>query len=404
MKTILTTFFAILMLGTTALYAQHHHEEGDSRSNAAIDSVLTAIEHNNLQLQALKQSHEAEVLDMKAANTISGPSVEYSPFYMKGYHGMASSEFIVSEEVDFPTLYGKRKRQATLQAEALTHSYAAVRRDILLEAKLLCIDIIRLNQIIDMLAQRLSQSETMQQLFEKRMDAGDANILALNKAKLERLDVMKALAQAESERMELRQTLQALNGGNAIMLTSSEFETFSSDFNFDTFAQQIMATDANILAAEANVKASDHELSMSRQSWLPSLSLGYRRNTEQKDKLNGFLVGASFPLFRTSSAVNAAKKRQTAAQLQLDDARRQTESELQARYNEVMKLRSVLDHSDTELLRSTLSLLEKALQHGEITVLEYYTEVSDIYAKLETHINLHCQYCKIMAQLHKGEL
>lgn len=400
MKRIL--LFSACLILLLPLSAQHH--DSSEGTSATLDSILSAIEHNNLQLQSLRHSHEAEVLDLKAENTLSGPTVEYSPFYQKGYPGLASSELIISEEVDFPTQYAQRRRQANLQAETLSHAYSASRRDVLLQSQLLCLDIIRLNQLSDLLRQRLSQSETMLTLFEKRMEAGDANILALNKAKLERLDVLKASAQTESERMELLQALQALNGGKPIAVTAMDFPERRLDSDFDAFMQRSLSSDADILSAQASAKASDHSLAMSRQSWLPSISVGYRRNTEQHESLNGFMVGASFPLFSTSSAVKAAKQRQLSAQLQLDEVRQQAESELRTRYAELLRLRSVLDHSDTDLLRETLTLLGKALQQGEISALEYYTEVSDIYEKFETHINLHCQYSKLLAQLYKSEL
>ena len=51
------------------------------------------------------------------------------------------------------------------------------RRDILLQAQLLCIDLIRLNQTLSMLHERLANSETLLQMYQKRMDAGDANAL-----------------------------------------------------------------------------------------------------------------------------------------------------------------------------------------------------------------------------------
>ena len=56
------------------------------------------------------------------------------------------------------------------------------------------------------------------------------------------------------------------------------------------------------------------------------------------------------------------------------------------------------------MMNETLALLSKALKHGEISALEYYTEINSIYDKLQAHIDLHTQYVKIWAQLNKNKL
>jgi len=373
------------------------------QAQVTVDEILASVEKNNLRLQAMKHSNEADVLDMKAENALAGPAVEYSPFWMKGYNGLVASELIVSEEIDFPTKYANRRRQANLQAEVLEGNYAVARRDILLEAKLLCIDIIRINQINEMLDKRIAYAETVLNLYEKKIKAGDTDILTYNKAKLERLETLKSKVQTESERQELLQALQVLNGGKSVSLTTTTYPNNDLVVDLPSLIQRSQNSNAEIQAAQSSVKASNHEVAANRQSWLPSLKAGYRRNTAEKDVQNGFMVGATFPLFNTSSSVKAAKKRQLSAQLELDDARQQAEAEIRSKYEEVMRLRKTLDNSDNALLQETLVLLDKALNYGEINAIDYYTEVDNIYSKLESNINIECQYHKLLAQLYKDE-
>ena len=61
--------------------------------------------------------------------------MEYSPFYTRGITGMSSSELVVTQGFDFPTLYGARRKSGKVKQEALDRRYQAVRRDILLQAK-----------------------------------------------------------------------------------------------------------------------------------------------------------------------------------------------------------------------------------------------------------------------------
>ena len=80
---------------------------------------------------------------------------------------------------------------------------AKQRRDILLQAQLVCIDVIRLNQSLAMLRERLANSETLLQMYEKRMEAGDANALELNKVKIDCMEVRTLVGEVEGERTAL---------------------------------------------------------------------------------------------------------------------------------------------------------------------------------------------------------
>ena len=85
-------------------------------------------------------------------------------------------------------------------------------------------------------------------------------------------------------------------------------------------------------------------------------------------------------------------------------ARQAVAAERQVLTRQLHQLRSVLDHTDIRMMNETLALLSKALKHGEISALEYYTEINSIYDKLQAHIDLHTQYVKIWAQLNKNKL
>ena len=131
-----------------------------------IDDVLKQIAANNLTLQSTAHDTRADVLDIKATNTLGGPSVEYSPFFTKGYSGVAESELVVSQEIDFPTKYAARSKQAQMQQAVGEKQIAKQRRDILLQAQMVCLDLIRVNQTLAMLRERLANSETLLQMYE----------------------------------------------------------------------------------------------------------------------------------------------------------------------------------------------------------------------------------------------
>lgn len=369
-----------------------------------VGDVLKQVAANNLTLQALVHDNQADVLDIKASNSIGGPSVEYSPFFTKGYSGVAESELVVSQEIDFPTKYAARNKQAQMQQTVGDKLLAKQRRDILLQAQLLCIDLIRLNQTLSMLRERLANSETLLQMYQKRMEAGDANALELNKVKLDCMEVRTLVNEAQGERTSLLQQLRQLNGGKPIDVTDTVLPDYPQITNFESYRALALASDADVAVAQTSLRAADMNLKLQKNEWLPNISFGYRRNTEHGEGINGFLVGVSFPLYSNSNNVKAARQRRESAELQVVQAQNEAEASLRTNYEQLQGLQQVIDHSDVKLLQESLDLFAKALQQGEITALVYYVEINSIYEKLQRHIDLHCQSVKLLAELHKAEL
>lgn len=391
-------------------------------AQSGIDSLLQVVLSNNLELKALSAENDALSYDLKSDNTISGPTVEYSPFYTKGYHGMASSELIVSQEFDFPTRYAQRRRQGELEMKSASSAYEVMRRQLALQARLLCLDIIRQNQLINLLTERMHQGEDVASLLQKRLEAGDANVIEVNKARLDLMQATQQLTEEQNTRKGLLSQLALLNGGQPLEVNLSTFPTLTSHNAGHESGHEGHASDMErtgdvgkpsdmryvgnagqlpeVSLAERQLEASQHNEKVARQSWLPSISVGYRRNTDESLRLNGFLVGASFPLFSTSSKVKSAQSRTKASELQLLSAQHEAQLAQQARYDQLQQLASVLDHSDTKLLRETLTLLNKAMEQGQLTSLQYYTECADIYERLASHITLHCDYVKLYSELY----
>ena len=369
-----------------------------------VGDVLKQVAANNLTLQALVHDNQADVLDIKASNSIGGPSVEYSPFFTKGYSGVAESELVVSQEIDFPTKYAARNKQAKMQQTVGDKLLAKQRRDILLQAQLLCIDLIRLNQTLSMLRERLANSETLLQMYQKRMEAGDANALELNKVKLDCMEVRTLVNEAQGERTSLLQQLRQLNGGKPIDVTDTVLPDYPQITNFESYRALALVSDADVAVAQTSLRAADMNLKLQKNEWLPNISFGYRRNTEHGEGINGFLVGVSFPLYSNSNNVKAARQRRESAELQVVQAQNEAEATMRTNYEQLQGLQQVIDHSDVKLLQESLDLFAKALQQGEITALVYYVEINSIYEKLQRHIDLHCQSVKLLAELHKAEL
>ena len=376
-----------------------------AQSMESIDSVLAAVERNNLELRALQQNNEASRLEIQSQNNLQQDlSVSYSPFFTRGYDGVSSSELVVSMGFDFPSQYVSRGKSGKLQNQALDMQYALQRRDILLQAQLLCLDLVRLNQEKELLDTRMANADELLALMEKRFAEGGANIIEVNKVKMERMNVRTLAAQNEAARQNALQSLRAMNGNIPVELLAAEYPAVSDIVDYDEFYAEVMATDAGILSAEASVDAAAQEIKVNRQNWLPKFEVGYRRNTAMTEASHGFLVGASLPLFSSRNKTKIAEARHTAAQSELENARLQAETQLQSRYNELQQIRSAVQTYDVPLMHSTLDALKSAVLAGQMSVIDYYVEADNVYGNLSTYLSLENQYLKLLAEAYRNRL
>lgn len=368
-----------------------------------INSVLKSVEQNNMELKALLKGNEAADIENKSQNTLEDLSIEYSPFFQSETSGIASSELVITQGFDFPTLYGARKKAGQLQHNVLDMQYQTARRDILVNAKKLCLDIINYNKQKQLLQERRKNADELLAMFELKFKNGDATSLELNKIKLDRMNLETELVQADTKHANAMQQLQALNGGQPIEVNMTEYPQAPADDEV-TMYEKAVATDWTVRTAQASVLAAEQDVKVNKQSWIPKFEIGYRRNTEGDNASNGFLIGGSIPLFSSKNKVKIAKARQTEAVMQHANARINAENSARTMITQMKQLKASADAYDVPLMRQTLKLLRTAVENGEISVTEYYVEADNIYKNMITYMDIERQYQDALTEIYKNEL
>lgn len=369
-----------------------------------VDEVLQSVAQHNKALQAQRQADAAEKTGIEAENGLEDPSVEYSSFFSKGVSGQAGSELVVSQGFDFPTVYGQRSRAGRERKEAVDLRAEALRRDILLQAKNLCLELIRLNRLQDLLSRRMENADELLALFKDRLEAGDATLIDVNKIKMERMSIQTEVLQNNAAHRTALQSLLALNGNMPLTFDEREYPAVPDTRDFEVLCSEALAADAALMAAEADTRAAQRTLSANRHGWLPKLEIGYRRNTGKDSKEHGFLVGGSIPLFSNRRQVKMARAQSVAAQLTADELRLQAEAALHAGFNEMQQLRKSMEVYDKPLMLQTLELLKASVKGGEMSVTDYFVEADQIYRNLQAFMELEYQYQKSAATLYKNRL
>ena len=369
-----------------------------------IDQVLQSIEANNKELLSQKQLTKAQKMENRTENNLPDPTVSYSSFYKNGAGPGHGTELVATQGFDFPTQYITRNRQAEMENEAIDLQQQAFRRDVLLRAKNLCLDLILLNQEKALMDIRMKNADELEALYAKRLEAGDANILEVNKIKMERMNVQTEVAQNNAAHRTALQSLLAMNGNMPVEFSDSTYPEVKEILDYNQLRDEVVASDYSLQAAVAFTRAAEKQVSVDKQNWLPKLEAGFRRNTDTGMSMNGFVVGGSIPLFSNRKKVQIAKAQAISAQLMQEDALLHVENNLMALYNEMTQLKEAMHAYDMPLLYKSLDLLKQALKEGEISLIEYFVEAETVYQNLQARMQLENQYQKVMASIYKNEL
>lgn len=353
-----------------------------------ITDVLSQIAANNPELQSSAAANAAEELSIRCDNSLPPTSIEYSPFFRPGVSGVASSELIVSQEFDFPTLYASRSRQATLERRAADNSTAVRRQELLLEARSALLDLIRLRLEMGIQTARLSDTDHLLELYERSLELGQATQLEVNKTRLEAQSLRRELLSNSSEQAILEQTLIALNGNRPLDLSDLSYDRPAKELQIPEDPSSIALNSADVKAALANVEAAEGNVSLARAGWLPALTVGYRRNTEEKEASNGFLVGASLPIFSNATKTKATDARLKASRLEAETIAMNATASIQSELLQLGRQQEILNTYDIDLIMSTLKLYYKSLNAGQITLTTYYLETSSLYDQLLSYTRL----------------
>lgn len=369
-----------------------------------IEAVLRSVEQNNKELQAGQYAAEAGKMEVQTQNNLEDPSVEYSPFYADGVTGMASSELVVKQGFEFPTRYVARRSSGKLQQEVIDRQHRFLRQDVLLRAKNLCLDLIGLNQERLLLEERRKNADELLVLFEKRLSEGDASALEVNKIKMERMNVQIEAAQNAAAHRTALQQLLAMNGNQPLEFDETSYPNVPPVADYNTLYDEVIASDVALQTADAQVRAAEKEVSVNKQNWLPSIEVGYRRNTSMGEKSNGFLIGGSLPLFSNRKKLKIARAQASSARMQLDNTRLQVEAQVQGKFNEMTQLHEAMQAYDIRLMHQTLRMLRDAVEAGQLSIIEFYVEAENVYQNLQAYNKLENQYQKLMAEIYKNRL
>lgn len=379
---------------------------GGLSAQTSVEEVLRSVEANNRDLRANGQWIQSQKLEARLDNNLPDPSVSYTHQYGNKEGMGIQGELVASQSFDFPTVYARKHQLTKAKSAGLDRQGAAFRQQTLLQAKEVCLDLVLLNQQKNLLDIRLKNAEQLSTLYATRLERGDANILETNKINLELLNAKTEARMNETARVAKLQELATLNGGVALAFADTAYSLSREVLSFEELKAEAMEADPQLQTLRGEQLTALRQLSVSKAKNLPGFELGYRLNTAAGgERFNGFLVGVSIPLFSNRNYVKQAKAQTRYAEMQLESTSFTVGNELRQLYNQSVALKSSLDeYEDVLKSQNSLALLNKAIQSGQISMIEYFVDVTTYYQSMQNYLQLQNQYQKVMAQLYKYKL
>ena len=263
--------------------------------------ILSDIEKNNTELAALRKKLDVE----KAANALTKtlPDPEFGFSYSWGNHpGMGRKKtFSATQQLDWATISGIRAKAVKSQNELALLEYLRNRQQIISEVDLLLVQLTFQNAKVEETEIRKERATLLKQLFEKKIENGDANQIEVNKVRLYHTSVTAEWQRAKAEQKVILDEIRRYNGNrpadyNKIVFYKPQLPALQ------TLIAQAKLGFPELLLADAALKNSKEQLRLSKVEGIPSINIGqnmWSRTEEYELRFQDFLQAGQNKICRS---------------------------------------------------------------------------------------------------------
>ena len=370
-----------------------------------VDRVMESIRKNNKTIQAERQFWQTQNLAAKTGNTPADPSVTFENLWGTPEGAGVQKDFSISQQFDFPSSYAYRNRVSNTRIEQNSFLQRASEQDVLLEANKLCLEIIYQNKKRLELERRASISGSLHNAVKRKLDLGDATILDYNRIKVQHISIQNDLLLQKGKLEELKSRLTELNGGQEISLADTIYPAVSPVPEFEVLDSIIEASSPVVKLFEKEIEVQQSRLNLQKALVLPKFETGYRSQSILGQSYRGFRIGISIPLWENKNRVKAQNQALTHSASRLEEHRVEHRYKNKELYERYTSLKQALQESQDLLSNlTTVQMLNKALELGQISSINYSIELSQYYSLRDRILELEKEYNVVIAELYKSRL
>ncbi|WP_027586081.1 TolC family protein [Prolixibacter bellariivorans] len=366
--------------------------------------LLQAAEEANPNLEAGRKLKEAQQWEYRTGLTPSDPEIEFG--FMPGNSDELGDKkiFSATQSLDFPSVYHYRNKLANSRSNKSEMDYRDFRQQLLLETQLTYYELVYQKKRDRYLTDRVQNTVKLHESLNQKMERGEATILEVNKARIQRIELENQLTLIKANEQQLVEKLTWLCGDSLPVLRQFSYREEILPGR-DSLFSDIIRSRPDLLSAKARKNVAEEARKLAGARGLPKLIVGYESETVPGEQYGGPKVGISIPLWSNKNNVKRAKAQQEWAAVQYAGKVKQAGFELEHTYSQVESLqKSVKNYRKGLEEMSSMQLLNKSLQLGQISIINYVTEMNYYIGAYENFLSAEHDYYRALAVLMRYRL
>ena len=366
------------------------------------DKIITEVEKNNTTLIALRKKADAELIGNKTGLYLKNPEFAFNYLWGSPESIGNRNDISIIQSFDFPSAYSYRNQISEYQNVQVELEYQKQRKSIVMQTRLVCNGLIYHNTLKSELNKRIANAQNIANSYKSKYDLGGANIIDYNKAQINLLNITKDAESNEISINALLSELKSLNGGINIEFFESGFPLQALTMDFEQWYIQAEQNNPVLLWLKQEVLISQKNEKLNTAMGLPKFQAGYMSEDLVGQQFQGITVGLSIPLLENRNAVKYAKAKTIAIHSAETDTRLQFYNNLKTLHTKAVSLqKSLNDYRANLQLYSNTGLLQKALDQGELSLAEYFYELTIYYESFNKLLELEMTFNETIIELNK---
>jgi cobalt-zinc-cadmium efflux system outer membrane protein len=376
-----------------------------SANNDEINRILASIEQNNGNLKALRIEADARIAGNREEMMPDDPEAEFAYLWGSPHEIGKRQDVNVSQGFDIPLITGMKKKEVSRENELVELNHQSERTKVLLEAKKLCIELIYNNALREQRNKQLQWAEHVADAYRKQYEKGNIGTLAYNNVQLYLTEIKHEVSRMDIEQKRILSELKRLNGGIAVELTGTQYDLHPLPADFEQWFGQMEQKNTMLLYAYKESELNTYRIKVAKKANLPRFSAGYLMENVVGERYQGVTLGISVPLWRNSQRLQQAKSEAKASEMHAATMRQEFYDAFRAIYQQAQGLQQlILDYRASMRLYDNVELLEKALDLGNISIMDYISEKRLYYERITKVLEAERDYELLYAELTYVEL
>lgn len=374
-------------------------------NNDQINRILASIEQNNGTLKALRKDADARIAGNREEMMPDDPEAEFAYLWGSPHEIGNRQDVSVSQGFDIPLVTGMKKKVVSRENELVELNHQSERTQVLLEAKKLCIELIYYNALREQRNKQLQRAEHVADAYRKQYEKGNIGMLEYNNVQLYFAEIKHEVSRMDIEQKRILSELKRLNGGIAVELTGTQYDLHPLPADFEQWFEQMEQKNAMLLYAYKESELNTYRIKVAKKANLPRFSVGYLMENVVGERYQGVTLGISVPLWRNSQRLQQAKMQAEASEMHAANMRQEFYDAFRALYQQAQDLQQlILDYHASMRLYDDPELLEKALDLGHISMMDYISEKGLYYGRITKVLEAERDYELLYAELTYVEL